>query len=510
VVTKKIETVVEYCRNRIRRRLNLSILPDVQIQIRNFEGPDRGGHYKIRPNAWSIIEPAEFWCETGYFKKIVGQLHKEYPQLHRDTNWRIPLKPSLIEPIISFGSSAMKVTGGINWIVTGVLKNKEKYCAVIDVEVRPMFRKCGLANLMKHMEIELAKREKCDFIQTWHWADNPNFNAAIVPSLKREFTLYHGQSHDGDAYEDRGYVHLRYYFDETKKRSVRVKTKDGKVFSSPVDNYAIIDYLEACPNRYPGRMINNIEEYGKSKLKVRKVKHGVENVRRDSGRQRIFIAEGAAGFEYTMQRNAYRTGDTLSFCPAVRIECCEKSDKNQSYLNHVFDNIYEFHFKPISMLHSKDPLMRSGEDYILEVSKDLRFFYSTIQQDKDRRFRLKIGHWYKGCGALSIGNHRDSIYDKAPSLMKEALTTGKLAGISEKLTNECTWTKYKNQVKHLNCGKDTHRDMEEFKPDIFSPWMKKPVEFQSTDLPEQCCNFTELIFCIDITTQSFKDHHAQS
>jgi hypothetical protein len=52
--------------------------------------------------------------------------------------------------------------------------------------------------------------------------------------------------------------------------------------------------------------------------------------------------------------------------------------------------------------------------------------------------------------------------------------------------------------------------MEEFKPDIFSPWMKKPVEFQSTDLPEQCCNFTELIFCIDITTQSFKDHHAQS
>ena len=503
MVTKKIEPVVEYCRNRIRRRLDLSILPDIQIQVRNFEGPDRGGYYKIRPNVWNIIEPAEFWCETGYFKKVVGQLRKEYPQLHRNTNWRIPLKPFLIEPIISFGSSALKVTGGINWIVTGVLKNKEKYCAVLDVEVRPMFRKCGLADLMKHTEMELARREKCDFIQTWHWAGNPNFNAAIVPGLKRGFTLYHGQSHDGDVYEDRGYVHLRYYFDGTKKRSVQVKTKDGKVFLSPVDNYAIIDYLEACPNRYPGRMINNIDEYGKSKVKIKKVKHGVENVKRDSDRQRIFIAEGTAGFEYTRQRNTYRTGDTLSFCPAVRIDCCEKSNKNQAYLNHVFDNIYEFHFKPISMLHSKDPLMRSGEDYVLEISKDLRFFYSTIHQDKDRRFRLKIGQWYKGCGTLSIGNHRDSICDKAPSLMKDALTTGKLVGISEKLINEDTWGNYQKQVKRLNCGKGTYRDMEEFKLDMLSPSMKKPVEFQSTDLPEPCCYFTELIFCIDITTQSF-------
>ena len=60
----------------------------------------------------------------------------------------------------------MKVTGGINWLVMGVLKNKEKYCAVLDMEVRPLFRKCGLANLMKHTELELAKREKCDFIHT--------------------------------------------------------------------------------------------------------------------------------------------------------------------------------------------------------------------------------------------------------------------------------------------------------------------------------------------------------
>lgn len=264
MVTKKMKPVVEYCRDRIRRRLKLSILPDIQIQIRNFKGSDGGNHYRIQPNASNIIEPAEFWCVNGYFRKVVGQLRKEYSQLHRDTDWRIPLKPFLIEPLISFGSSAMKVTGGINWLVMGVLKNQEKYCAVLDVEVRPMFRQCGLANLMKHVELEVAGREKRDFIQTWHWVDNPNFNAAIVPGLRRGFTLYHGQPNDGDAYEDQGHVHLRYYFDRTKRRCVQVKMKGGKVFVCPVDNQAIIDNLEACPNRYPGRMLRSIEVYDTS------------------------------------------------------------------------------------------------------------------------------------------------------------------------------------------------------------------------------------------------------
>jgi len=270
VVTKKLEPVVEYCRNKIQRRLNLRNLPDIRVKIRNYEGPDSKGRYKIQPNEWNIIEPAEFWCDIGYFKNVVGQLREEYPQLYRDTDWQTPPTAFLIEPIISFCSSTMKVTGGINWLVIGVLKNKEKYCAVLDVEVRPMFRKCGLANLMKDTEFELAKRQKCGFIHTWHWAGNPNFNAAIVPGLKRGFTLYHGQPNDGELYEDRDHVHLRYYFDRTKKRCVQVKTNDGKVFLSPIDNHAIIDYLEACPNQYPGRMIHRIEEYSKSKVKIKR------------------------------------------------------------------------------------------------------------------------------------------------------------------------------------------------------------------------------------------------
>jgi len=45
---------------------------------------------------------------------------------------------------------------------------------------------------MKHTEMELARREKCDFIQTWHWAGNPNFNAAIVPGLKEDLLFIMG------------------------------------------------------------------------------------------------------------------------------------------------------------------------------------------------------------------------------------------------------------------------------------------------------------------------------
>jgi len=506
VVTKKMKPVVEYCRDRIRRRLNLSITPDIQIQVRKFEGPDRGGHYKIQPNTWNIIEPAEFWCETGYFKKVVGQLRKEYPQLHRDTNWRIPLKPFLIEPIISFGSSAMKVTGGINWIVTGVLKNKEKYCAVLDVEVRPMFRKCGLADLMKHTEMELARREKCDFIQTWHWAGNPNFNAAIVPGLKIGFTFYHGQSHDGDAYEDRGYVHLRHYFDGTKKRSVQVKMKDGKVFSSPVDNHAIIDYLEACPNRYPGRMINNIEEYGKSKVRNKKFRHGVENVKRDSERQRIFIAKGTAGFEYTRQRNTYRIGDNISFYPILQIDHCQKSGQNAPCLNHVVYNIYEFCFK-VDIAHSTkdtDGMMR--DDYILELPPNLK----VCCHDWNKENKFIVDQWYEGHGRLAIGDHRESTCDKPPSHVQDIRIAGKLIGISDDLLQRDFLTKYAHQFKRFRYGKDVYgdedalewfgyyRDFKKFKKNV-SSYTMNAMEYESTDSPEPQGYSPKLIFCIEIT-----------
>jgi hypothetical protein len=260
MMMKKTESILEYCRNRIQRKMYLRVRPDIGVKIRNIVGPNSGGRYKIEQNRWNVIEPSESWREEGYFNGIKGSLEEKYPQLFKDGDRKVPFSAYLIEPIVSIGSSAMTISGGFNWVVMGVLKNGEKYCAILDVEVRPLLRRCGLMTLLKHVEFELARREKCDFIHTWHVSDNPDFNAAIVPSLKRGFVLYHGAGNDEEEYEDHGYIHLRYYFDRIKRRNVRVLFKDGKEFISPKDNDGIINYLENCPDKYPGRTIRRIEQ----------------------------------------------------------------------------------------------------------------------------------------------------------------------------------------------------------------------------------------------------------
>jgi hypothetical protein len=192
----------------------------------------------------------------------------------------------------------------------------------------------------------------------------------------------------------------------------------------------------------------------------------------------------------------------MSFCPSVSIDHCEKSNHNEHYIKHVFANIYDFHFKPISMVHFEDQLMGPVDNYIVETSIGLRLSLSNPSPNHTfRRLHLKIDQWYKCCGGLAIGDHRDSIYDKAPSLAKYALTTGKLVSISEKLWDEDIWNKYHKQVKRLNYGKGVYRDMEEFKLDMLSSYLKKPVEFESTDLPETVGYSPSLIFCIEIMTQ---------
>lgn len=430
---KKTEAIREYCGDRIRRRMHLNILPDIAVTIRNFEGPDGGGHYKIQPNQWNIIEPSEFWREEGYFNRIKAALKEEYFQLYQDTDRKVPFTAFLIEPIVMFGSSAMKISGGFNWVIMGVLKTGEKYCAILDVEVRPLLRRCGLMTLMKHVEIKLAKREKCDFIHTWHASDNPDFNAAIVPGLKRGFILYHGASEDGEGYEDRGCVHLRYYLDRIKRRHVRVEFKDGKEFMSPEENSAIIHYLESCPDKYPGRTIRRIGEYGQANTKVKRKRETLttENALGEAGKQRIYIGEGSIGFEYTRQRNTYRVGESLSFCPCILIDHYEASDQEAPYMNHVVYNIYEFTFKPIAMINFEHPDGTAGQHYVLEISPGLRLLHTT--REINQRHYLTVDIWYKGYGRLSIYDHRDSVYSKSPAHMKDILTKGNLVGISEDL-----------------------------------------------------------------------------
>ncbi|MCX5831374.1 MAG: hypothetical protein NT140_05735 [Deltaproteobacteria bacterium] len=505
----KIETIIEYSRNRIQKRMYLKVKPDIAVRIRNIVGPNSKGQYKIEPSQWNVIEPSEFWREEGYFNGIQESLEEEYPQLFKDRDRKVPFSAYLIEPIVSFGSSAMTISGGLNWVVMGVLKNGEKYCAILDVEVRPLLRRCGLMTLLKHVEIELAKREKCDFIHTWHSSDNPDFNAAIVPGLKSGFILYHGPIKDGEDYEDRGCVHLRYYFNRTKRRNVRVSFKDDKEFISPGDNDGIINYLENCPDKYPGTTISKIEEYGKTNTKLikGKTKRITENVRGKSSKQRVFIAEGAVGFEYTRQRNTYRIGDVLSFCPCVLIDHYVKSNEDAPYMNHVINNIYEFQFKPISVIQVKQSGGAARQDYVLEILPGLRLLYTGREMNK--KHCLKADQWYKGYGRLFICDHRDSLNGKASKHVKELVAKGKLVGILNDQLQDDFSHKYANQVKQFRYGKDVYcpedalewfgyyKDIDEFKKSV-ATYLENPVELESTDSPEAVGYSHNLIFCIDV------------
>jgi hypothetical protein len=251
--------IIERCRGKIQEKLDLRDLPEITISVRHFDGPDCRGHYRLPAHKDHVDEPAEIMRDSRWFDKVIQQFKEAYYYLPHNTRKDIPYEVYLIEPLICLGNAV--IAGGLNWVIMGILKSGEKYAAIMDVEVRPMFRCCGLMSLLKQAEMDLAKREKCDFIQTWHLSDNPDFNAAIVPSLKRGFILYHGNSKDLEDYEDRGCIHLRYYFDRIERRNVRILFKDGKEFRSPEDNSAIIRYLEICSDKYPGRMIRKIEEY---------------------------------------------------------------------------------------------------------------------------------------------------------------------------------------------------------------------------------------------------------
>jgi len=251
-------TAVETCPEKIREKLGLITTPDITVNMRCYEGPDKRGHYNLPVHREYVDEPAEDMRDSHWFDKVLYNFRYEYIQLPRDTDRRIPYAVYLMEPLVRLGRTT--ITGGFNWVVMGTLENGEKYAAILDVEVRPMLRGCSLMTLMKLEEIELARREKCDFIQTWHWSDNPSFIAAIAPGLSAGFGLYHGDRKDGEQYEDKGCVHLRYYFDRKKMKKVRVVFRDGAEFESPRNNSEIIDYLKRF-TKYPGRAITKIEGY---------------------------------------------------------------------------------------------------------------------------------------------------------------------------------------------------------------------------------------------------------
>ncbi len=250
--------IIERCRGKIQKKLALGGLPEITINIRHFDGPDRRGHYRLPEHEVHVHEPAEFLRDSRWFDKVIQQFKVAYYDLPHNTRKDIPYEVYLIEPLIRLGNAV--IAGGLNWVIMGTLKNGEKYVAIKDVEVRPMLRGCSLMTLMTHAEMELAKERGCDFIHTWHSRENATFLAVVAPELEAGFMFYRGDARDGEEYEDAGCVHLRYYFDQGKDRNVRVLFKDGKEFKSPGGNPEIIHHLMRF-KKYPGREIKRIEEY---------------------------------------------------------------------------------------------------------------------------------------------------------------------------------------------------------------------------------------------------------
>jgi len=174
---------------RIKEKFGLKNPPKVTVKRRPFKRK-ASGRYKLDAAGKDIHLYSESFLPNGYFDGAVGTFRDTYRQLWKYTRKCNHLKLCLMEVYVTLGQVDMPA--GYNWLISGVLKTGERYCAIGDVMVLEIFRGCGLMTLLKREEIEWARQQKCDFIQTWHAAENPDFNSAIIPSLKKGFVLYHG------------------------------------------------------------------------------------------------------------------------------------------------------------------------------------------------------------------------------------------------------------------------------------------------------------------------------
>ena len=71
----------------------------------------------------------------------------------------------------------------LNWNFEKTIRfqsDGRKFCAVLYILVRDLFKECGISSFLKLKEIELAKENNCDFIQTYHRTDNLDFLPAIT------------------------------------------------------------------------------------------------------------------------------------------------------------------------------------------------------------------------------------------------------------------------------------------------------------------------------------------
>jgi len=253
---KRLRMIESSC-VKIRKRLELRDNPKVEFRIRKFIRYENN-KYILEKSEGGIIEPPETLIDQNTFLRPIHDFEEEYMQLAHDTKKGNPYKIILIEIITTINN--LKIFAGYNMLLVNKLKNGERYCAIVSVHVREIFRACGLMTLLKDLEIEEAKNNCSDYIQTYHLKNNPNFNGAIIPSLKKGFILFHGNNAGGETYEAKGYVHLRYYFQKQRVKDVSIRFTDGTIYNSPGQNKLIIEYLKKA-EQLPGKTIQKIEPY---------------------------------------------------------------------------------------------------------------------------------------------------------------------------------------------------------------------------------------------------------
>ena len=248
---------------KIKNLLNLKSLPKIYTVNRAYLGRER---FKTKNRKALYISNFSQDNNFDYYDPVIvlntpiEELHQSYCQLDRDRVKDGKARSFIIEVRIEFKEN-LTIAGGYEWAFLGRLNNKDKFLAVLKLKVRRIFRGCGLSSLIKFKELDLARKNTCDFIQTYHAADNPYFLSAITPSLNQGFVLYHGRPTGIEAYEEEGYIHLRKYLKRKTRSNVKVTFKDGTTFKTNRENHLILEYLKAIKG-LPGKQILKIEEYG--------------------------------------------------------------------------------------------------------------------------------------------------------------------------------------------------------------------------------------------------------
>ncbi len=244
----------EECAQKIRATQDLASLPEITTTQRLVAYDDAEGLREFERVGEITVSPPGYY---SMFTDYAQVLKDEYFQLFSDMNPEDAYRTYLITLRVSHGQET--VSAGFKWDFIGTLRTGERFCAILHTIVKRRFRKCGLSSLLKLDEVELARSENCDFIQTFHETDNPHFSSIIIPNLKNRFVLHPGIKHKDELHTKGGFVHLRKYF--APIRNTDVIFKDGTRFESPDQNSEIIRHLLTFKH-FPGKQIARIEGRG--------------------------------------------------------------------------------------------------------------------------------------------------------------------------------------------------------------------------------------------------------